>query len=109
MYDLYINAGFKIDLGYSIDRHQSIDLTEWQYMLAFIADLSASMKMESGSRIGLASFDSVSTLDIKLNDHDDLEDLQEDVLAQPHSGTGRDISLGIFRLRADLHQPLNGE
>ena len=102
-------AGFKIDLGYAIDRHESIDLDEWNHMLKFCADLSSPMGMAAGTRIGLVSFDEISTMDIKLNEHEKLDTLQADILDEPHQGQGRDISVGLYRLRLDLFQNANGK
>ena len=105
----YPGAGVHVDIGFAVDRHQSIDKTSWDHMMEFISNFIPYLDMEAtGSQAGLASFDEISTLDIQLNDHNTTETLQGDIETQPYGGYGRDISVGIFRLRADLFTPEKG-
>ena len=109
-YIIIIFSDYQVDLGYCIDRHQSISVPEWSQMLQFISNFSIYANIESsGSRVGLVSFDEISTMDIRLDKHDNVFDLQTDILSQVHSGQGRDISVGIYRLRVDLFQKDNGK
>ena len=103
-----IFSDFIADIGYAIDRHQSVDEEEWRLMLEFIAEFSNYIRMDHDSRTGLVSFDKRSTLDIKLNEHNDVEDIQVDIMSQPHGGQGRDISQGLYTLREGLFQEHNG-
>ena len=71
-------------------------------MLNFVSYFSASMDIDTTiTRVGLVSFDQIATLDIQLNDHTVLHDLQADIVGQLYGGLGRDISLGLYRMRTD--------
>ena len=61
------------------------------------------------NRVGLVSFDEVSSLDIPLDKHSSTIPLQQDIRSQPYGGTGRDISNAILRIRLECFTEPNGE
>ena len=76
--------------------------------VAGMIDIIASHIDGGDIRMGLVSFDEISTLDIKLDAHTSAASLKAAILSQPHSGNGRDISLGLFRMRYECFKLLNG-
>jgi hypothetical protein len=106
---LHVSVSCLADICVAIDRHESINASDWDLMLQHVASLVDYFDIETrGSRIGLVSFDAISTLDIQLDDHTTTVPLQDDILDEPHGGGGRDISLALFRIRAECFTPETG-
>ena len=60
-------------------------------------------------RVGLVSFDTISSLDIALNKHTDDYTIYQDIMNQPHDpDAGQAIDLGLRRTRTDCFHQDNG-
>ena len=93
----------------AIDRHESINWTDWRSMLQHVSKFAAYFDIETrGSRVGLVSFDEISTLDIRLDAHNNTQELQTDILSQFAGGNGRDLSVALYRMRAECFKSSKG-
>ena len=94
----------------AIDRHQSVTTSNWTSMLEHVALFVEYFTIDTTTnRVGLVSFDEVSSLDIPLNKHSNTTLLQQDIRSQPYGGSGRDLSNAIQRIQLDCFRGHNGE
>ena len=98
-----------LDVGFLLDGSRSIKAWNWYVMLSFVKKFERRFEFTPNrTRIGVVSFGSVATLDIKLNRYKKAKKFERKLMKIAYKDMDRNTAAGLKALRKQLFVKGNG-